>query len=308
MAVLAAEAPIVSRPPPHDLLGGADMLMLTQRSDSSGAMQLGRHAACIAGTGLLVWLAMPVWYLLIPAMALHGFTLITLFAPMHECVHRTAFNSRTANLVVGWFAGLLSVYNSTFYRHFHSWHHRYTQDPARDPELMYPKGDSPRAYLREVSSANFWWRRALDYPRLALGVVHDLPFLPESARRSVALSMSAQLLIYLAAGVSVALGETAVLFYWFLPVVLAQPVLRAILICEHTGCSLDGNGLSNTRTTLTAPPICLLMWNMPFHAEHHLYPAIPFHHLPAAHRLIGRKLAYLAHGYPAANREILAAL
>ena len=120
--------------------------------------------------------------------------------------------------------------------------------------------------------------------------------------------MSAQLLVYAAAAASVVIGFQAVLFYWFLPVVLAQPLLRALLIAEHTGCTQDADGLSNTRTTLTAFPVRLLMWNMPFHAEHHLYPAIPFHQLPAAHRVLGQHLAHLAPGYSAVNREILRAL
>jgi hypothetical protein len=64
--------------------------------------------------------------------------------------HRTAiaFASRAANDLVGWIAGVLSFYNATFYRHFYAWHHRYTQDPARDPELIYPPdraGDRPSA-------------------------------------------------------------------------------------------------------------------------------------------------------------------
>ena len=43
----------------------------------------------------------PFWYFLIPAMALQGVAIVTLFAPMHECVHRTAFASRAANDTVG---------------------------------------------------------------------------------------------------------------------------------------------------------------------------------------------------------------
>ena len=308
MTAAALEATIASRPPPRGLLAGVDMRALTQRSDARGAARLAAHAGCTATTGVLVWLAMPSWWLLVPAMALHGLTIVTLFAPMHECVHRTAFASRGANIAVGWVAGLLSFYNSTFYWYFHSWHHRYTQDPTRDPELIYPKAETRLAYLREISAVNFWWRRALDYPRLALGMTDGLPFVPEGARREIALSMSAQLIVYAAEAASVALGFSAVLFYWFLPVLLAQPLLRAVLIAEHTGCSQGADGLSNTRTTLTAWPIRLLMWNMPFHAEHHLYPAIPFHQLPAAHRSLKQHLAHLAPGYPAVNREILRAL
>src|SRR3954452_10657946 len=166
-------------------------------------------------------------------MALHGATIVTLFAPMHECVHRTAFASRAANETVGWIAGLLSFYNSNFYWHFHSWHHRYTQDPERDPELMFQKARNRLEYLREIAGFNFWLRRAIDYPALAVGLVRNLPFLPESARRRAALSMSAQLLISLPATLSIVLGYRAALLFGFLPVLLALPVLRALLIAEH---------------------------------------------------------------------------
>ena len=287
------------------LVGGVDLRVLGCRSDLRGAARLGLHLACSATTGLGVWLALPHWYLLIPAMALHGITIVTLFAPMHECVHRTAFASRAANDAIGWIAGVLGFYNSTYYRYFHAWHHRYTQDPARDPELMFPKATNRLAYVGEITGFLFWYRRALDYPRIALGRTSGLPFIPASARREIAISMSCQLLIYLAAAVSIAMGFSAVLYFWFLPALFAQPLLRAVLITEHTGCSQDRNGLSNTRTTLASLPIRLLMWNMPYHAEHHLFPAVPFHHLPALHLELRDRLAHVAHGYAETNRAII---
>jgi fatty acid desaturase len=39
------------------------------------------------------------------------------------------------------------------------------------------------------------------------------------------------------------------------------------------------------------------MWNMPYHAEHHLYPFIPFHRLAAAHASIRNQLAHIQPGY-----------
>jgi fatty acid desaturase len=39
------------------------------------------------------------------------------------------------------------------------------------------------------------------------------------------------------------------------------------------------------------------MWNMSYHAEHHLYPSIPFHRLPDAHRAIRDRLGVLQDGY-----------
>ena len=71
---------------------------------------------------------------------------------------------------------------------------------------------------------------------------------------------------------------------------------------------MDQNGVTNTRTTKAPFPIRLLMWNMPFHAEHHLYPAVPFHQLPALHAHLRDRLRYLAPSYLAANREIVQSL
>ena len=236
------------------------------------------------------------------AAATYGVTIVTMFAPMHECVHRTAFASPAANAVVGWIAGVIGFYNSTFYRYYHAWHHRYTQDPARDPELMFPRATSRAAYLKEISAVQFWYRRAIDYPLLALSRTEALPFVPAAARRSVAISMSFQLAIYLAAAAADSAAGHGVAGHGAL---LAMPLLRAYLITEHTGCSQDSNGLSNTRTTLTVFPIRLIMWNMPYHAEHHLFPAVPFHQLPALHAQIGDRFAHVAPGYIATNRAIL---
>lgn len=289
------------------LMGVVDLRVYGRRSDAAGAARAAAHLGCMAATGTLVWLTLGNWLLLVPAMLLHGLTLVTLFAPMHECTHRTAFASPAANAAVGWVAGLLSFYNSTYYRWYHSWHHRYTQDPARDPELMFPRAGDRRAYLREISTLGFWYRRVVDYARLALGL-YRLPFVPDSARRPIRISVSIQWLVYIGAAGAIAAGYPAPLYFFFLPSLLAMPFMRAYLIAEHTLCSCDQNFLTNTRTSLTAFPVRLLMWNMPFHAEHHLFPSVPFHRLPALHDLIGDRFAHVAPGYIATNREVWRAL
>jgi fatty acid desaturase len=278
---------------------------LSVRSDARGLFRAATHLAIMGATGTLVWLAMPYWAMLIPALFLHGVTIVTMFAPMHECVHKTAFATPLYNEIFGWFAGLLSFYNFTFYRYYHTWHHRYTQDPQRDPELLDDKPASWRGYLAEISGWWFWPWRPWRFLKLALGRTHDIPFIPKSARRQIAISAAAQLSVYVFAVAGIAAGYSFAWWYWFLPALLAQPVLRAITVVEHTGCALDENGLTNTRTTLASFPIRLLMWNMPFHTEHHLYPSIPFHQLPRAHQELKSKLVHIAPGYLAANVQVL---
>jgi fatty acid desaturase len=45
------------------------------------------------------------------------------------------------------------------------------------------------------------------------------------------------------------------------------------------------------------------MWNMPFHAEHHLYPSLPFHAAPEAHALLAPQLEHIGAGYWAVHRD-----
>jgi hypothetical protein len=52
------------------LLDGSALRALARRSDLRGAVQCAAHAAYLSATGLLVWLAEPLWYFLIPAMVL----------------------------------------------------------------------------------------------------------------------------------------------------------------------------------------------------------------------------------------------
>ena len=281
---------------------------LSVRSDLKGLVRFVTHLGVMIATGCLVRWAMPHWYYLIPALVVHGFTIVTMFAPMHESVHRTAFATPRLNEICGWIAGLIGFYNFHFYRYYHTWHHRYTQDPDRDPELNPPKAKNVWEYWIDISGFNWWRRRPLTFARLSLGRLEPFPYIPEAGRRKVQFSAAVQSSIYLAALMSIACGYAFAWWYWFLPAMLAQPFLRCFTIAEHTGCTYDENGLTNTRTTLASFPVRLLMWNMPFHAEHHLYPSIPFHQLPQAHQELKQKLRHIEPGYIASNRAVVRSL
>jgi fatty acid desaturase len=63
--------------------------------------------------------------------------------------------------------------------------------------------------------------------------------------------------------------------------------------------------LENTRTTYTNALVRALAWNMPYHAEHHAYPAVPFHRLAEVNRVIAPRLKVTAPGYITVQRQIL---
>ena len=124
-------------------------------------------------------------------------------------------------------------------------------------------------------------------------------------RRSAWLQVGVYLTL---AALSLIGGNGFLLWFWLLPLAVGQPFLRFVLLAEHTGCSFSTDGTRNTRTTLTLWPMRWLMWNMPFHAEHHLFASIPFHALPAAHRSIAPHLKHVDRGYLAVHRRLLANL
>ncbi len=280
------------------------------RSDARGLLRLAGHLSAIAASGTAYMLAMehsaPVLFQGLAALAL-GFTLVTLFATMHECVHRTAFKSRRLNDGVAWFAGLLSFYSSTFYRPYHGWHHRFTQLPGKDPELEDKKPSSVLGWFVEMSALPWWLGKLRTYAKLALGKTSSYGFLNEKTRPQVVRSVRLQLATYGAAvGLSVLAGHAYFVTYWLLPVAIAQPLLRAILLAEHGGCSEDNDMLSNTRTTYTLAPVRFLMWQMPYHAEHHRYPALPFFSLARAHVSLAPHLRNVARrGYTGFHASLL---
>jgi hypothetical protein len=63
---------------------------LSLRSDVKGHLRFATHLAVMIATGVVLWRSLPHWYFLIPASVLHGFTIVTMFAPMHECVRDAA--------------------------------------------------------------------------------------------------------------------------------------------------------------------------------------------------------------------------
>lgn len=291
--------------PGRDTLDRAALTALSVKSNGPGLLRLAAHLSIIALGIAAVAAADGALWLKIPAMAALGFAWTTLFAPMHECVHATPFASRRLNRIVGWWTGAAVGWNSTYYRRFHAWHHRYTQDPDNDPELRTPKPHNGVAYLKRLSGLPYYVFQMRDLYRCATGQLHGLPYIPERGIGEIQRSALLQIGLYLAIGIaSIATGSWAALEFWLLPMVLGQPFMRVILLAEHTGCTEDRNGLTNTRTTLASWPVRFLMWNMPFHAEHHLYPSVPFHALPKAHGAIGARLQHLSPSYPSAHADI----
>ena len=294
-------------PPDTAPLSPEELAHLRRRSDAKGLARLAAHLVVLALTGALVTLTQGSGWV-VGALWLHGVVLVFLFAPLHESVHYTAFASRWINRRVADVIGFLMLLPARYFRAFHLAHHRYTQDPQRDPELASPKPATLGALILAVSGLPLWRERVATLMRHTRGQV-DEPFIEPGRRRRIVWEARAHIALYLGAGAaSLALASDVLLWYWIVPSLIAQPMLRMFLLAEHTGCPLVPDMLRNSRTTHTHALVRFLAWNMPYHSEHHTYAAVPFHALPALHERLKDRIAVQSPGYARTIRGIAADL
>lgn len=286
-------------------LSEADRAELTRRSDAPGLVRFTVHFGAIMVLGAFILRGIPFWQaLLVP----QGILIIFLFTALHEAIHETAFRSGRLNQAVAGLSGLLVFIPPTWFRYFHFAHHRHTHDPDNDPELMSPKPETVAQYVLYLSGFPLWASMARTIVANAIRETGE-PFVPAKGRPKVTREARLFLALYACAGLgSVVAGSAALVWVWAIPALLGQPFLRAYLLAEHARCPHVANMLENTRTTFTTALVRLVTWNMPYHAEHHVYPAVPFHKLPLFHTIVREHLKTTERGYARFNRNYWADL
>jgi fatty acid desaturase len=284
----------------------ATLRALSAKTDLPGLIRAGSHFGTILLLGWLIWLVSSrhgvLWAL--PLMVAQGFFVAFLFVMMHETAHKTAFRSRWLNAAFGYLSAVLIAQPYEYYILFHWEHHRHTQDPERDPELIVavPTSSDSRlaiAYTGLVQAAG----RLRLMARHARGDVF-FPWVPAGKKALVIREARIYLAIYAAALIgSVWAGSALLLWVWLLPWLIGQFMLRPYLYAEHVGCDETRSAFDNTRTTFTNGLLRWFAWNMPYHAEHHAYPSVPFHALPELHRAVAQEITYKGQGYRKVTRE-----
>lgn len=301
-----------SAPAASGAVNHARLRELSRRRDGPAAIRMASHLGAI---GLLGGLAVsqtalgsPLWF--VPLVVCQGFLVAFLFMPLHETVHKTAFRTRWANVVLGHLCGAAIGFPYEYYSVFHWEHHRHTQDPDRDPELlvMPPLTSAATLVLAFSGALQVVGRLRLLLKHAITGTV-TVPWVPADKRPLVVREARLYLLAYgFLFGGSVALQSPVLLLAWIMPLLIGQFFLRPYLFTEHTGCGRTRSAFENTRTTYTNAVIRWFAWNMPFHVEHHAYPSVPFHALPELNGLVAARIAHSEPGYPRSIGTALRAL
>lgn len=278
---------------------------LTGLTNRHGLVRFAVHFGLILALAAAIHAQVPFWPLLLPVQ---GILIVFLFTALHEAIHGTAFRSERLNRAVATIAGFLVLIPPVWFRYFHFAHHRHTHDPDNDPELMSPKPETLRQYLVYLSGIPLWAAMVKVIVGNALGRT-DAPYVPAKGkakvRREARLMLAAYAVVAIA---SAGLQSSVLLWVWIVPALLGQPFLRAYLLAEHARCPHVANMLENTRTTFTNRIVRFIAWNMPYHAEHHAFPAVPFHRLPRFHRIVRDHLRTTERGYVRFHRQFAKSL
>jgi fatty acid desaturase len=284
---------------------------LMRRTNVHALVTLGVWMVACVATGYLVVVSRHSWWLA-PALVLYGGVLSFAYAASHECAHGTACRSRWLNEAIFWLTSLIFIEEPLYRRYSHSGHHTYTWFNRIDPQKPYGIPMTIREYIVVTLGLPLYVDATRQILRHATGrfTEAERQFLPSSEIHKVSRNsriMGACYLALLAWGVAF-LSVWPFLLY-FVPRFLGGCIINSYINTQHMCMAEDlRDHRETTRSIRCSWPGRLLYWNMNYHIEHHLYPAVPFHALPKLNERIAQQLPTPGGGVLATNLEILSAI
>ena len=278
---------------------------LTRRSNFRGFLQALGHLALAAATGVLTYILFleQIWIGFAFALFAHG-TVATFLSgiPNHELSHGTVFRTKWLNRLFLHIFNLLGWGNHHEYEMSHTYHHRYTLHPIADREVLLPVKPSLHwLYLVQLFTINVTGgdnSKGLvsmigRTVKTALGKYGgewiEALYEGHPVERKSAVNWARAILLFHTAviAVSVAFG------LWLLPVLVTFPWsignwLRYFVgVPMHNGLRDNVPDFRKCVRSITLDPISqFLYWHMNWHAEHHMYAAVPCYNLKKLARVI----------------------
>ncbi|MGH8231390.1 MAG: fatty acid desaturase [Steroidobacteraceae bacterium] len=292
-------------------LDQASVRALMRRTDLHGVLRIGAWLLLCCATGAVVVHTLHSWWI-VPAMIAHGCALGFSYAASHECAHGTAFRSRWLNESVFWLTSLVFIEEPLYRRYSHSEHHTWTWFNAQDPQKPYGIPMTWRQYLNVTLGFSFVFDVARQLARHSAGrfTPAEREFIPASeipkAQRNSRIMVTCYLALLLW---GILLRSPWPFVLYFIPRLLGGWIINLYVNTQHMCMAEDLYDHRQTTRSIRCGLLGrLLYWNMNFHIEHHLYPTVPFHALPALNRRIGTELPAPGANVLAVNLQILRAI
>ena len=222
-------------------------------------------------------LLVPVY--LLAAASLHGISLFT-----HEAVHGTLSRNRILNDLLGAACAIPVLQNCSAYRVLHLRHHAHLGEEG-DP-------DHYANYTRWT-----WLVFCMNWARLLVGYPVYIVAIPilgfkhgtAPARAGIVAEVAATAALIAAVWLS-PLPAAWVWHGWVIPMLFINTMVNIRGMSQHTLLEEADDEIRGTRSILTVPLVRYFMCNENYHLEHHLYPGVPWHHLPEVHKALSGEL------------------
>ncbi|RAP78440.1 fatty acid desaturase family protein [Paenibacillus montanisoli] len=260
---------------------------LMKRKDGPALLHTFIWFVLLAGSGIVAYYAWGTWWA-IPAFFLYGILYVTPSdSGWHESGHGTLFKTSWLNTVMFRLLSFMTFKNATVGRWSHVRHHSDTIVVGRDPETPV----RPPVYyvlLMEFLRLNGAPKEMMKIFLHCFGRLdkQEREFVPVSQYRKVI--WEARITMTLLLGVivwSILIKSMLPVMFIVLPMFYGTALSYLITMAQHLGLSEDVlDHRLNTRTYYMNPIFRFLYWNMNYHIEHHMFPLVPFHALPALHK------------------------
>ncbi len=268
--------------------------------------------AALGLSGVAAYHAWGTWWA-VPAFLAYGALYCSASdSRWHECGHGTAFKTRWMNDVIYELASFMVLRESVSWRWSHVRHHTDTIIVGRDPEIVAPRPPDLLGLALGFLNVKGGTRE------LRRMVVHcfgrltkdETTYIPDSERWKAFWLARLYVLIYAGMiGWALACRSILPLMFVGLSSFFGAWHMHLVGLTQHAGLAEDVlDHRLNCRTVYMNPISRFLYWNMNYHLEHHMFPMVPYHALPALHAEMIKDTPPPYSGLWEAYREIIPAL
>jgi fatty acid desaturase/nitrite reductase/ring-hydroxylating ferredoxin subunit len=264
---------------------------LMQRSNLKGGVHTVAFFVVLISLGILAYHAIGTSWM-IPAFFAYGTVYCFLNHLMHETHHRTVFKSVWLNELVHWIAAFAHGAEPIYDRWGHAQHHTYTYLIGDDPEVITPRPADIPTLLGQFFGIGIIKPGPIINHALGIIPPADRELVPESDWKVMIWSSRLWLLGYaLIIASCFFFGTLLPLIYTLFARFYGAFIPTLLNDTQHVG--LEQNVYDHRlicRNVRVDPITSFFYWNMQYHTEHHMFPAVPFHALSKLHEKIKDQL------------------
>jgi fatty acid desaturase len=213
-----------------------------------------------------------VLYFLMGA-SIHGLGIL-----MHEGVHHSMFRRQALNRWVALLCGVPALLSVTAYRVGHLPHHKFERG-ENDPDELENLSKNPRV-LALLFCLTLFFGALFGFFRIG-----PANFRRATLREKREIVGEYAVIAGLVAVVFLTVHIDVLLHVWLIPLLAGSLLTNVRTLSEHALTDHD-NPMSPTRTVLSNKLVSFFMCNLNYHVEHHLFPGVPYYHLPKLHLLL----------------------